>query len=141
MLGGGAGDPSVDRSERLEQLLVAVAVLGDDPLRLAATTVNALADADAERAVADAAGDVAIAEGAATDDGYFAADVLVVRHHLHQPGDVLGQHPVDGLEQFRLERRKATEVLVPELVLHTLDVRKVASGDLVLPLDDRIRVG
>ena len=125
-LGGGARHLPVDRVETLECLVVLVPVLRHDPLALAAPLVDALPDADPERAVVDAL------EGAALHPRVGRAVVVLERNHLHETRDVLGEHPVDVLDQARLEDVELGEVLVGERLLHVLHLREVSKRDLVL---------
>ena len=111
LLGCGTRDLAVDRVETLEDLVVLEAILADHPLHLTATLVDALASSEPKRTL-----DRTLEHTALDLVGGGVRDFLV-RHHIHETRDVLGQHAVDGVDELWLETVELGEVVVHELLL------------------------
>ena len=126
--GRGPGHLPVDGVQALEDIVVLVPILRHNPLPFPSALVDALPDADAERAVLHAV------ERPALDAGVGGAHLLLVRYHLHEARDVLGEHAVDLLDELGLEGVELGEVLVGQHLLHVLHLGEVSEGDLVLLL-------
>ena len=127
-LGRGTGHLPVDGVEALEDIVVLVPILRHNPLSFPSTLVNALPDPDAKRAVLHAV------KRPALDTWVGGAHLLLVRNHLHEACDVLGEHAINLFDELRLEGVELGEVLVGQHLLHVLHLREVSEGDLVFLL-------